>query len=251
MRGIRMAMFFATAFICAALFFSGVSHSEEAAVAPADKPAVANAPKPYMIQPFDELVISVWPYEEMKMTAVVRPDGMVSYPFLGEVKVQGLTAGQLGEMITKSLEPYMKNPKVAVNVEGIRKEKATVLGSVRQPGSYDIRAGDTVMDLISRAGGFAENAKKSDVGLVRAPKEIVEKVVNGNNEDLPEKMVGILHHINVATLLGKAEFPAEYFVRNGDVIFVPNGDKPNWTEISSVISSILSVTRIDEAINLK
>lgn len=204
---------------------------------------------PYLIQPYDVLTINVWPYEDLNITASVRPDGTISYPFIGEVVVKGISSGQLGDIIATSLEPYMKAPKVAVNITNIRHERAYVLGEVKSPGQYEIRAGDTVLDLISRAGGFSEKAKKSDTGLIRAPKIITDRSSLGMNESVETNLEGELYHLNLATLLGEASFPAEYFVHDGDVIYVPAGKKVDWRKVTLTVSSLYQLFRLDDALS--
>lgn len=226
--------------------------AQEASTKYSPEPAPVVLEKPtdnaYLIQPYDVLNIQVWPYEDLNLTATVRPDGTISYPFLGEVVVKGISAGQLGDVISRSLEPYMKGPKVAINITNIRHERAYVLGDVNKPGQYEIRAGDTVMDLVSKAGGFTERAKKSDVGLIRAPKSITDRSSLGMNESIPSNVQGELFHLNLATLLGEGDFPAEYFVRDGDVLFIPSGKKVDWRKVALTVSSLYQVFRLDDAL---
>lgn len=187
----------------------------------------------YIIKPNDKLEITVWPYQDLYMDVTVRPDGMISYPFIGEIKVDGMTAGELGKEIADSVSEYVHEPKVAVNISEFRSPRVYVLGQVLKPGQYDIRKGDTILDAITNAGGPAERAWLSKVGLIRASEE-----VSKNKAKVVE--------VNVATLIGKGEIPEDYFLADGDIIYIPGTKKPNWTKIASIVSSIYQTFNIDD-----
>jgi len=202
----------------------------------------------YLIQPYDILTITVWPYEELTLEATVRPDGMISYPMVGEMEVAGSTAGEVGEVITDALSVYVKAPKVSVNVRNIRMQRAFVLGEVQKPGLYEIRPGDNVMDLISKAGGPTRMAKKSEVGIIRPPENIDElREKQGELSDKDREVLeGDYVVVNLATMLGKGHFPPEYDVNDGDIVFVPRGGKQDWSKTSTIVNTIYNLFRIDD-----
>ncbi len=121
----------------------------------------------YKIQPEDKLSIVVWPYSELNMDVIVRLDGYISYPTIGEIKVQGLTAGELGNKIEKAISEYVKSPKVAVNIIEYSKEKVFILGMVNSPGTYNINPGETIIDAISKAKGTNKDAKTNEIGIIK------------------------------------------------------------------------------------
>ncbi len=233
------------------------------AVAKEPASAIADSGRSYIIQPLDILTIKVWPYDELSMSAQVRPDGRISYPMLGEIRVSGMSAGQVGEIVTKSLEAYMKGPRVAVNIKNFKLERVFVLGAVKKPGIFDIRRSDTIFDVISRAGGFAQNAKKSQVGLIKAPVKDVEFpydfnqasdteeniAASGGNITVSPTESGDLIIIDFADLLGKAEFPKNCSLGDGDIVFVPKGKKINWNHIYSGVTSLYRLFRLDDVID--
>lgn len=189
----------------------------------------------YIIRPNDKLKIIVWPYKDLYMDVTVRPDGMISYPFMGEFKVDGMTAGELGEKIAEAVSEYVHEPKVAVNITEFRSPRVYVLGHVAKPGQYDIRKGDTVLDAIADAGGPAERAWTKKVGLIRAGEE-----VSKNKAKVTE--------VNFATLVGKGEIPEEYYLMDGDIIYVPETKKPNWDKIYKIVSAFYQTFMIDDII---
>ena len=214
----------------------------------------------YLIQPEDILEITVWPDATMSSTITVRPDGMISYPFLGQIKAEGMTVDVLTTRIRDSLQGYINDPKVAVNITNFRHMRAFILGSVTKPGVYDIRKGDTIMDLITNAGGFTKEAKKSQVALIRPPENL--KAITDNslskakNIDVKgvsdEEIMKYVTLVDVAELLGQGEFPNKnsYQVDDGDIIFVPAGKKMDWRKLYDVVSTLYFSFRLDEVINL-
>lgn len=107
-------------------------------------------------------------YEEPDLTKTVRvgADGAISYPLLGNILVKGLTPKEIEEKITELLgRDYLINPQVSVFIK--EHSKISVLGQVRLPGAYELKAGLTVLDAIALAGGFTEKSNPAEVKLVR------------------------------------------------------------------------------------
>src|SRR5262245_55291218 len=87
-------------------------------------PLAAQDPKPaapapaalgaYTIAASDVLHIIVWKEPDLTLDVTVRPDGMITYPLLGDVPAAKLTPGKLGENLTKQLQSYVQAPKVTV-----------------------------------------------------------------------------------------------------------------------------------------
>ena len=67
---------------------------------------------------------------------VIRPDGKVSLPLIGDVRAEGLTADELAKNITERYKEYKDNPAVSVSVKAVNSYKIFVLGEVKTPGSY-------------------------------------------------------------------------------------------------------------------
>jgi polysaccharide biosynthesis/export protein len=253
--------------IRAALFAAAVCIAL-AAVAAAQSDANNSQPQPqlYLIQPEDVLEIYVWPYPELSMKVTVRPDGMISYPFLGEggeFMAAGKTVPEIAAEIKVRSEGYLMNPRISINVTNFRRKRAFVLGAVAHPGMIEIRQGDNIMDLITHAGGFTDKAKTSKVALIHPPKnpdEIISAEVppantkdkkgkdakNEKEEQVPDNII----LVDVANLLGKGQFPSQnnYELSDGDILFVPMGKKVDWAKLYSLVTTVYSAFRIDEYI---
>jgi polysaccharide export outer membrane protein len=121
----------------------------------------------YRLGPEDVIEVFVWKEPDLSATVVVRPDGKVSVPLIGELSASGKSAAQLQDEIVKKLAQYIADPSVNVLVKEVNSAKVSVLGEVRTPGMYKIRDRSTVLDAVALAGGFTEYAKRSKVTVLR------------------------------------------------------------------------------------
>ncbi|MBI2816598.1 MAG: polysaccharide biosynthesis/export family protein [Acidobacteria bacterium] len=149
-----------------ALFLLALSSwGAEQKPAPATSPASGDGE--YRMGPEDVIQVWVWKEPDLSTTAVVRPDGKLSLPLIGELDAKGRTATQLqGEVKTK-LATYIAEPVVTVIVREINFPKISVLGQVHKPDVYKIRQKTTVLDAIALAGGFTDFAKRDKVVVIR------------------------------------------------------------------------------------
>ena len=121
----------------------------------------------YRLGPEDVIQVFVWKQPELSTTVVIRPDGKVSLPLLGELEATSKTAMQLQEEVTKRLLQYVADPMVNVIVKEVNSPKISVLGQVHKPDRYHIKQRLTVLDAIALAGGFTDFAKRDKVTIIR------------------------------------------------------------------------------------
>lgn len=113
----------------------------------------------YKIGAKDLLEISVFGLDELNRTVRVSEDGSITLPLLGEVKVQGLTKTGLEKKLSELLEKeYLHNPQVTVFIREHQSTRVSVLGAVRNPGLYELLGRETLMQIISQAGGLTTEA---------------------------------------------------------------------------------------------
>ncbi|MDY6903925.1 MAG: polysaccharide biosynthesis/export family protein [Thermodesulfobacteriota bacterium] len=113
-------------------------------------------------------VLNVFVYEEPEITqnVVVRNDGRISMPLIGDVMAAGTTPELLSEIITLKLSKYIEAVEVSVILVEGNGQVYYVLGQISAPGQYRITRPVTVLQAIARAGGFLEWAKKSRIMVV-------------------------------------------------------------------------------------
>ena len=138
----------------------------------------------YKLGPEDVIEVFVWHENDLGVPSeVVRPDGKISLPLIGEIQASGKTQAQLEGEITQKLRQYVSEPQVTVIVKEIHSAKVSVLGEVKKPGVYQIKERATVLDAIALAEGLTEYANRSKVILIRTTGNGDEKHYNINLDD--------------------------------------------------------------------
>ncbi len=141
----------------------------------ADDPSLVG----YIIGEQDVLDIDVWQEKELSGPAVVRPDGKITLPLVGEIYVVGMTPVQLQTELMKRLEPFVTVPQVTVSVHEINSRKVYLMGQVLHEGVFHINSTTTVSQIIVQAGGLKEYAKRNKIYVLRS--------VDGKQVRLPFK----------------------------------------------------------------
>ena len=130
----------------------------------------------YRLGPEDLVQFHVWKEPDLSTEVVVRPDGKISLPLLGEIEAVGKTASQLQEETTRRLKQYVTDPVVTVIVKEVNSPKISVLGQVKRPDVYHIKQRMTVLDAIALAGGFTEYADRNKVVIIRGARYGVQRI---------------------------------------------------------------------------
>jgi polysaccharide export outer membrane protein len=129
--------------------------------------ALPAAGQEYTIGSRDVVGITVWGQADLSRDYTVDPDGFVPFPLLGRVMAAGSTPKALAAQLTELLgKDYLVNPQVIVSVKEYLSQKVQVLGAAEKPGVYYLTGPTTLLEILSRAGGFASTAGKQ-VLLVR------------------------------------------------------------------------------------
>jgi polysaccharide export outer membrane protein len=143
-----------------------VSHLTEAQAAAA---AVATPDQDnYLLGPEDALEISVWKEPDLTKQLLVRPDGKITYPLIGEVQAAGRTVKQLQEEILKRLGKYVTDAHVTVILLKAQNYKVYVTGKVNKPGEFVTGKPVNVMQAISMAGGLTPFASPGSIMVLRS-----------------------------------------------------------------------------------
>ncbi|WP_281648197.1 polysaccharide biosynthesis/export family protein [Parendozoicomonas sp. Alg238-R29] len=120
----------------------------------------------YRLNAGDMVSINVFGEEDLSVETRLTDAGTISYPFLGEVRVKGLTVGQLENLVTSKLKgDYLIDPKVNVTITEYR--KFFVRGEVKDPGGFSFEPGLSLEKAIALAGGFTERASRKQVAVTR------------------------------------------------------------------------------------
>jgi polysaccharide export outer membrane protein len=138
-----------------------------------DLPEEQLEPTAYRIRGNDRLQVTVFKQEALSGDVLVRADGQVTVSLIGDIAVVGKTPPEAAVEIANALSAtgFIEKPSVSVAVLETRTPDFAVIGEVRQPGSFDLKPGTTVVDGVALAGGLTEFANKERVFVIRKAKE--------------------------------------------------------------------------------
>ncbi|WP_220272502.1 polysaccharide biosynthesis/export family protein [Alteromonas aestuariivivens] len=120
----------------------------------------------YRLGAGDKIAIKVYGEEQLSVETRLPDVGTISYPFLGEVKLVGLTLSEVEALIYEGLRgDYLVNPSVSVTMVEYR--PFFIDGEVKKPGGYPYQPGLSVNKAAALAGGYTERASKSDIQIIR------------------------------------------------------------------------------------
>lgn len=159
----------------------------------------------YNIGPKDLITISVFDVPDLNITVRISEDGSITLPLLGNINVAGLTSFQLEKKLAGLLEEkYLKNAQVTVFIKEYHSKRVSIIGEVAKPGTYELIGKQTLLQVISSAGGLSETASDSIV--------IIRKYKNGKSKSLT---------INLDNLMVKGDPRLNIPITAGDIINVP------------------------------
>ena len=121
----------------------------------------------YVIGAGDTLNINVWKEPTLSGTVKVRPDGYVTLPLINEVQVAGQTTANLRNTLEDKYKEFTTDPFVTIRVETIASSEVFLVGQVGKPGAFPLNGNETVLQLLTRAGGLGIFADRSNIRVVR------------------------------------------------------------------------------------
>ena len=158
----------------------------------------------YEIGPEDALEISVWKDDTLKAASLVRPDGGISFPLVGDIMVAGKTAAQVREELAHRLEKYVPEPVVTVSVTRVASYRIYVIGRVNKPGEFPLGRPVDVLQALSLAGGMTPFAVEDEIRIIRK--------VDGRSVSYP---------FDYARVRRRGDLSQNITLKSGDVLLVP------------------------------
>ncbi len=167
------------------------------------------APDTYAIGPSDVLSITCFNDQTISGKFTVQPDGFIGLQLIGSVKVSGLTAREVENLLKSKYKAglFIDDPRISVTVEQFKSQKVILQGEVRTQSEYPLTGGLTLLQLIAQAGGLLGTAS-GEVLIARLTSDGKTDIISA---DLSQLQNGV----------SQAAIP----LRNGDVIIVPSADK--------------------------
>ena len=153
--------------------------------------------------------INVWKNAELSGPALVRPDGMISIPLIGDVQAASKTTDELAGLVTEKLATFIRSPQVAVIVNTPAsadfQRRVRVTGAVNSPTTIPYRNGMTVMDLVLSGGGLNDFASGN--------KAVLHRKSNDGQR--------VAYAIKLKDIFSKGDLNTNYELQPSDVITVP------------------------------
>lgn len=158
----------------------------------------------YVIGELDSIAVVVWKEDGLTDRGVlVRPDGMISLPLVGDIKAAGKTPMQLAKEITELLKKYIQDPNVTVFLNQMNSKKIYLIGQIGHTGPIMMTPGMTLLEAIGTAGGLNEFANSKKIYILRT--------VGGKQQKIPVQYKQAL----------KGDLSLNLTLNPGDTIVVP------------------------------
>ena len=175
--------------------------------------AASAADNDYIMCPGDQVQVVVYRHTDISSPLnstpyIVRPDGKVTFPLIGDIDVTGKTVTEFTRQLEASLAEYLVRPQVSVNILKLGTTRVYVLGEVKKPGLYELEKSHRVLDALGKAEGFTEKAAKKKIFLIRKGAE--EPVL-----------------VNINNFLKKSDQSQNYVLNEGDCLYLTSNGKIN------------------------
>lgn len=153
----------------------------------------------------------------------IDANGELNLPFIGTIKASGKTKMELTKEITQKLSEYIKNPVVQINLLNF---KISVLGEVKQPGTYNIpNERVTLLQALATCGEFTNFSKKDEIHVIRE--------INGERNEY------------VVNLNDKSVFSQEvYYLKQNDIVYVPQLKSKIYSVNNQLVLPLVSFTSL-------
>jgi polysaccharide biosynthesis/export protein len=158
----------------------------------------------YSLQPGDILEVSVWKEPDLQREVLVRPDGGISFPLVGNIRARNSSVQQVNKEITTRLAKFIPDPVVTVSLKQMLGNRVYVVGKVLKPGEFLVNRNVDVMQALSMAGGLNPFAAGNEIMILRR--------VNGAQKSIPFRYDSVVDGKNLAQNI---------VLRPGDVVVVP------------------------------
>ncbi|MBE9609553.1 SLBB domain-containing protein [Chitinilyticum piscinae] len=159
----------------------------------------------YRLAEGDQLQITVWNRPELSGKQQLGPDGQLSLPLAGTLKLAGETRESAAGMVSQALSPFYKKPAVFIGIEQYAGNRVTVLGRVQNPGVQQFDRPPTLLETLARAGSLPvidKQATLTRVAIFRGRDRII--------------------WVDLKKLLNRGELVNNIRLKANDLVYIPD-----------------------------
>lgn len=178
----------------------------------------------YRIAIGDVLEVFVWQQPDLSRDVVVRPDGRLSFPLVGDISAVSQTLMDVDNALTERLRTYVKYPDVSLAIKRFGGTKTILMGEVQRPGIYVPTGEGRVLDVIAMAGGFMDKADKENVLLIRGGLESPQ-----------------LAKLDINSIMTRGALQDNVILQPNDILYVGKQGKSAWRSLRDIFDEISPV----------
>jgi polysaccharide export outer membrane protein len=179
----------------------------------------------YLIGVGDRLDIAFFFNRELSQEdLLVRSDGRITLPYMGDVMAAGLTPMRLDTLLTNHFAEILKDPNLSVIVVETADPVVYVLGEVRNAGGYPINRAVSLLQALALAGGFKAGAKTDHVLVIR------RKGLQG--------IVGV--EVNAKAIIKGEQVQNDFILRDFDIVYVPKTRIQSIADFAQTLNDIVT-----------
>lgn len=178
----------------------------------------------------DEIEVIVWKQEGLNRKYRIDKSGIIFFPLIGNIKVDGMSSETLRLTITEGLSDYLVDPQINVNIIRQRYHKLYVMGEVRKPGILIIEDEMNIVEALLMAGGMTLDADRAKIIVIRKIADSIE-----------------LRRVNIKQLLEKGDETQFIRLSKNDIVYVPPSFIANvdrfFEHVGKIFSPIVDIER--------
>ena len=122
---------------------------------------------PYILGAEDQISVLVYGSADFSGLHMIRPDGKITMPFIGDVLAAGLAPSELSTSVREKLKKYIVDPDVSVQVNAVNSKRYYIQGEVNRPGEAKLLVPTKVLEALVNAGGFKDFANQKKIIIMR------------------------------------------------------------------------------------
>ena len=164
----------------------------------------------YRLGEGDAVTIQVWDRADLSVSQIVGPDGAITVPVAGTLKVAGKTRDEATQAVKESLLKFYAKIAVTVRVDRYASNRVVILGQVRMPGVLQFDTMPNLLEALARAGGIVSSDASANVTHCA--------IIRGRDR---------VAWIDLRGLLQDADLSLNIRLQPNDLVFIPDrGDQP-------------------------